>query len=150
MKSNTDRCSLSKKQSISRTDSGVYGQFVIFCLIGCVNTGITVGLFYLLNEIAGMAYLLSSTIAYSAGIVNSYFMNERWTFRCGSRTLTQMVKFAVVNLLGLSLNAIAMYVFVSLCRMWPLFAQILTIGIVMVLNFVGQKLYVFVGGAEPR
>jgi putative flippase GtrA len=54
-------------------------QFLKFCLVGGVNTGIDFALFALLT-LAGLPYLAAQVISYSCGVLNSYFINGKWTF----------------------------------------------------------------------
>lgn len=50
-----------------------------FALVGVVNTLIDFAVYALLTTI-GVNYILAQWISYSAGILNSYVMNRKWTF----------------------------------------------------------------------
>lgn len=51
-----------------------------FALVGVVNTLIDFAVYALLTTI-GVNYILAQWISYSAGILNSYVMNRKWTFK---------------------------------------------------------------------
>lgn len=60
-----------------------------FLLVGVVNTLVGAGIMFLLYNLAGCSYWLSSAANYIVGGVVSYFLNKYYTFknteRCGSR-----------------------------------------------------------------
>ena len=55
------------------------GRFGRFALVGALGTGLDMGLLLLLTA-AGLPTLPANVISYSAGIVNNYTWNRRWTF----------------------------------------------------------------------
>jgi putative flippase GtrA len=48
-----------------------------------------------------MNFLLSNTVAYILGIVNSYFWNTRWVFKDSNADNT-VIKFVIVNIVALA------------------------------------------------
>ena len=55
-------------------------QFIKFSAVGVTNTLVDFIVFWLLTH-AGMNYMLSQVFSYSAGILNSYIWNSKWTFK---------------------------------------------------------------------
>ena len=63
-------------------------QFIKFALVGAsntlvdmiVNTGVS-HLLGLIPGVGGWTVYLSKAIGYGCGLLNSYFLNSRWTFR---------------------------------------------------------------------
>jgi dolichol-phosphate mannosyltransferase len=77
-----------------------------FAAVGIVGTLIDVALFALLHGVFGLALLPANTISYSAGIVNNFLLNRRWTYRDAPHKAirTQMSQFAIVSVSALLLN----------------------------------------------
>lgn len=77
-----------------------------FAAVGLLGTLLDVGLFALLHGLAGLAILPANTLSYSAGIVNNFVLNRRWTYGdLPQRALgRQLLQFALVSLSALLLN----------------------------------------------
>ncbi len=142
------------------------GQFLKFAMVGVLNTVVDFLVFQLLNLTLQWTYL-AQVIGYCAGILNSYFWNSRWTFRREhTRSVREMLSFVAVNLvsLGVSLGVI------WLCRnpigitdAWAAgwvpawlggfvkgdtIAKLIATPCAIIVNFIGNKLFVFRGKAE--
>ncbi|MCY9017006.1 GtrA family protein [Priestia megaterium] len=118
-------------------------SFIKFALVGVVNTLIDFVVYALLTTI-GVNYILAQWISYSAGILNSYVMNRKWTFeRKEKSSKREVILFVIVNLITLSLTSFLLTV---LYNKWgiPLLISKLLITIASVgINFIGTELFVF-------
>lgn len=150
-------------------------QFFIFALIGCLNVGISTIVFYLCYEhwhvastllhamgpvgAAMMANLqeigiqsvdgaFSTAIGYSAGMLNSYVLNKTLTFGVRKSNLRQIFRFVLLNILGLLISTMIMFVFVDILRAPYMFVWASAISIVMILNFIGNKYWTFAESNE--
>jgi putative flippase GtrA len=118
-------------------------QFIRFALIGVVNTLIHYGVFMLLYAI-GLFHLLASVTGFLCAVTNSFIMNKRWTFKTqGTSRKQEFTKFFLVNLVSLGVNVVSMLVFIEVLNVAPPLAQLLTIGLTLVVNFTGTKYWVF-------
>ena len=136
-------------------------QLIKFILIGASNTLIDLVVTFALNAIFGI-YYLAKIIGYACGIINSYFWNSRWTFREERRRdAREIVLFIAVNLVTLGLSLLLQWVFrdkLHLDAWWTGFAGenfltkvlngerfclLLASGIALLVNFTGNKLFVF-------
>ena len=66
-----------------------------FLLVGVVNTLVGAGIMFLLYNLAGCAYWLSSAANYIVGGVVSYFLNKYYTFKNTERSWKQVLRFAL-------------------------------------------------------
>ncbi len=146
-------------------------QLVKFGLIGVSNTLLDLLVTFVLNAAFGI-YYLAKIIGYACGIANSYFWNSRWTFREERRRdAREIISFIALNLVTLGLSLLLQWVFRSVCRLdawWMGFAGenfftgllngdrfciLLASGIALLVNFIGNKLFVFrrkePEGSEP-
>ena len=118
-------------------------RFIKFGLVGVLNTLINWILFILLNSF-GTYYIISNVIAYSISTLNSYLWNSKWVFKySGDNVKETSVKFIVLNIIGLTLNTIILYLLVDIVGLNKLIALVITTGIVMILNYFINKLWVF-------
>ena len=136
-------------------------QLMKFVLIGASNTLIDLIVTFALNAIFGV-YYLAKIIGYACGIINSYIWNSRWTFREERRRdAREIVTFLLVNLITLGLSLLLQWVFrdrLHLDQWWIGFAGenfftklingerfclLLASGVALLVNFAGNKLFVF-------
>jgi putative flippase GtrA len=119
-------------------------QFVKFSLVGVLNTLVHYFVFLFLLKIICTNYLVSSGIGYFCGLTNSYFLNRSFTFNVSNKkTMGEATKFLIVNIFALTVNLLAMILFVDKLSLYPELAQILAIGFSCFTNFVGNKFWTF-------
>ena len=145
-------------------------QLIKFAIVGCLNVLITFIFFFLCYRQWPLASLildamgsageevkqtlfklnihsidaaLANTIGYIAGMINSFILNKRWTFEAKGRTSRQIHRFFILNILGLILSTSIIFVFVDLLHTSYLIVWPIAIGIVMILNFIGNKYWTF-------
>jgi len=118
--------------------------FLKFCLVGCSNVIVTLTAFYVLYNFLAINYLIASIIAYSLGIVNSFTWNRLWTFQIRkSNVKREFIRFLTVNLIGLGMNALIMFLLVEIIGANAFVAQVVAIGLVLIFNFSLVRYWVF-------
>lgn len=156
---------------MSTSDNGKksFLQLLKFGLIGVSNTIVDLIVCRALQALFGtfsaapiLTYYLPKVIGYACGIANSYFWNSRWTFREERRRdKREILLFIAVNLVTLGLSLGLMYLFKNVCGLdawwmrtlgenWftkfvsgDFFCTVLSTGIALIVNFIGNKLIVF-------
>ena len=124
------------------TDRGI-SKFIKFGIVGILNTLINWTIFAILNFL-GMYYIISNIIAYVIATINSYIWNSKWVFKYRGEDKKETTgKFILLNLFGLSLNTVILYLFVDLMRFNKLIALVITTIIVMIINYILNKVWVF-------
>ncbi len=131
-------------------------QILRFCLVGILNTGIDLGVLNLLlwwNPYVGpMQYPLYKTISFLCALINSFFMNRRFTFkRVDKISRAQLVRFTVVTVFGfLASVGVPSVVYVVLSIHSGLssilaanIGALVGVGASLVVNFIGYKYIVF-------
>lgn len=118
-------------------------RFIKFGMVGVINTLVNWIIFFILNAL-GMYYILANIIAYILGTVNSYLWNTLWVFKYKDKSSTETtIKFIILNLIGLGLNTGILYVLVDLCNLNKFIGLVITTAIVMIINYIVNKLWVF-------
>jgi putative flippase GtrA len=137
-------------------------QFSKFVIVGGVNTGIDFAVLNILMFVTGIAagnplLFFLNCISFSVAVVNSYYMNKRWTFREAAAGLTdknagiQFSQFFVVSIIGILINSTVLTAITTLLpapfdlgpQMWANVGKLIATGLSLVWNFVGYKLFVF-------
>jgi len=68
-----------------------------FLLVGIANTIVGCGIMFLLYNVAGFSYWISSAFNYVAGGILSYFLNKYFTFQNKQKSIKQIFLF-IINL----------------------------------------------------
>ena len=133
-------------------------QFSKFVIVGGINTGIDFLILNLLIHLTGInsgpeLFLLNST-SFSIAVINSYFMNKRWTFQDKTKIEQVPIKFSaffIISVIGLIINgliltSITTYIPAPLglsAVLWANIAKLMATGFSLIWNFIGYKLFVF-------
>ena len=118
-------------------------NIIKFSIVGVSNTLLNFVIFILLNNI-GINYILASIIAYSISIINSYFWNSGLVFKYDNKNKKSiLIKFIILNLIGLSINAVLMATLVGVLAIKKIVAMFIVSLLVMCINYILNKIWVF-------
>jgi putative flippase GtrA len=118
-------------------------QFVKFNLVGLLNTALDFVIFACLTWL-GVFYIVAQCISYGLGMVNSYTLNKYWTFaQKGRLDSKQVLRFTILNLGSLAFSLGLLVLFKDQWLMNVIMAKLLTTIVTTLVNFVGNKLWVF-------
>lgn len=134
------------KQAQGGPAARTLSQFIKFSLVGVSNTLVNYLVFLLLYSLLGLHYLPSAALGWIAGIINSYLLNRRFTFRARhSANLGEGLRFGLVSAGAGVLNLIVLHMLVEWAGMMPELAQVLAIICSYIPNFLFTKLWIFRG-----
>ncbi|GIM46357.1 GtrA-like protein [Collibacillus ludicampi] len=129
-------------------DSAV--QFLRYCTVGVGNAAVDFTTFFLLT-LGGGSYLFSQMLSYSAGVVNSFFLNRTWTFRVTRKAnVLEVAKFIIVNGLSLLVSSGLLFILhdVNHLNLW--LSKCMASGGGIVVNFMGSRCWVFTENQKAR
>ena len=119
-------------------------RFVRFCVTGGLNTLVDFVVFFLLTSSLNWPVIPSQVLSYSAGILNSYCINRRWTFQTRNRFFSrEMLLFIGVNLAVLGVSVLSVWALTSRIGLGVLLSKLCTTALTMVLGFILNRLVVF-------
>lgn len=119
-------------------------RFVRFCVTGGLNTLVDFVVFFLLTSSLNWPVIPSQVLSYSAGILNSYCINRRWTFQTRNRFFSrEMLLFIGVNLAVLGVSVLSVWALTSRIGLGVLLSKLCTTALTMVLGFILNRLIVF-------
>ena len=59
-------------------------QFIKYCIVGVMNTAITLGVIFLCKSVCGINPYVSNAIGYICGLINSFLWKKQWELRAGT------------------------------------------------------------------
>lgn len=114
----------------------IHGEFLRFLLVGGIQTGLSYGIFLLLN--AFLPYPIAYSIAYGCGIVLSYFLNVHFVFR-QPVSLASFLKFPLVYVVQYLLGLTLLWLFVDRLGLPPSWAMLGVIAITVPVTFLTSR-----------
>ena len=150
-------------------------QFARFVVVGCINVFVSFAVFMLFYRLFPLATFVldatgslgarlandlarlgvhsidagvANTIGAAAGMVNSFILNKHWTFEAGGLTRLQVRRFVILNILVIGGSTLNIFVFIDLLRAPYLLIWIITTGLAMITNFLGNKYWTFVESSD--
>ena len=128
------------------TDS-IWRQFIIFCLVGILNTAIDFSVYLFLTRnfnFFSNFFIIANIISFSCAVISSYYLNSRWIFKFNTDNNTKRFSmFLVVSLFGLLINSFILYLFVNYVELTDITAKIIATIIVLFWNFFINKYWTF-------
>ena len=89
---------------MDHTPDSRIAQFVKFCLVGVMNTLVTLCAIFLCKSLLGVNQYVSNAIGYILGVINSFLWNKQWVFNTVGHYRREAVRFACGFLLCYTLQ----------------------------------------------
>lgn len=117
-----------------------YGEFIRFCVVGAVCTGIDACIFYVVRTFA--SYQIALVSGYILSLVINYFLTIYWTFKSkpNPKNAVGVVAAHIFNLFVVRMGL--MYIFVNGFSVNDRLAYIPTLAISVITNFIIVKLVI--------
>ena len=117
-------------------------QLALYCFIGGVGVSSDFVVFYLINS-AGTSYQLANIAGYGFGAIISFSLNRIFTFKAKDKPVTRLAIFCAVATIGYSVSAAMLWMLVEGLILESNLAKIITLPVVVALQFILNKLITF-------
>ncbi len=125
------------------TSSGrFFFQLNKFALVGIVSNFVLYGMYLLLTGLE-TGHKLAMTIVYVVGVLQTFVLNKRWTFRNDSNNSSVLVRYVAAYGLGYFISVGLLILFVDLLNLPHQLVMGATIVFVAGCMFALQKYWVF-------
>lgn len=120
-------------------------QLLKFGIVGVLNTAVDFLVFTIMVYMFNIKPNISQAFSYSAGTLNSFIFNKKWTFKSSetNNTKLQALRFMVINGISLALSSVAVSYLIEDMNINKLIAKIAVTLLTQVINYFGYKLIVF-------
>jgi uncharacterized protein rv3789/MT3897 len=111
-----------------------------FLVAGLSAVGVDFFVYYIMLNF--LNHNLSKAISFILGTVSAFVINKYWTFEKLQKSNSEIWKFALLYLCTLGINISTNKIVLDYTNI-TIFAFLIATGISAVLNFIGQKFWVF-------
>lgn len=128
-----------------------YRELIAYVIVGAMTTGVYF-LTYALFHYFGVHYEINTCFSWTAAVLFAFITNKLFVFRSldTRRTLKEMVRFFAARLTTLGIDLGATFVLIAWMGTSEWIAKFLVQFIIMALNYIFSKLFVFTKTREKQ
>jgi dolichol-phosphate mannosyltransferase len=122
-------------------------RWVKFNAVGATGVLVQMTTLVLLLKVSGMHYLAATALAVEASVLNNFVWHRKWTWadRPQSKLAVTLVRFNLTSgATSMAANLLLMWLLVSAARLEPVYANLITIMICSIINFMLNDRLVFI------
>jgi putative flippase GtrA len=124
----------------------LFQRFARFCAVGAGGVLVQIVTLTVLLRFSGLHYLIATALAVEASVLHNFIWHRKWTWaeRPQRSSMLTLLRFNGTNgVLSLIGNLALMFILVSVLRLNPTVANLITIAILSLLNFALADRLVF-------
>ena len=115
-----------------------------YLICGGCATILDFSVFLLLTDVFEVWYFHANFISYPLGLLTNFTLNKIFNFRNQYKGyIRQFLSFALIGLLGLSINQWILYSLVESYGLFPLLAKAIALAAVVLWNFSANRYFTF-------
>lgn len=123
-----------------------YREVISYLVFGGLTTVINIVAFYIM-DLMGVNTYVNNTIAWIVSVIFAYVTNKLFVFESKTTTRKELARevssFFAARIFSYVVDMVGMYLFVSVMMTNKMFAKILMNVVVIVINYVFSKLFIF-------
>ena len=120
-----------------------YRNIILYGIIGSCSSGLDFLLFSLFVQVCQWHYLPSNCVSVLAGIVTSFTLNRAYNFKVKDHAIRRFGLFLLVGLCGMLMSNLILYVCIDCLTINHLVSKVLSIVLVVFIQFVINKYITF-------
>lgn len=124
-----------------------YKEVILYLIFGVLTTLINIITYYFCTRLFHFGEYESNVIAWIVSVLFAFVTNKLFVFESKNRNFKLLLKeassFILFRLLSLGMDMGAMYLMISIFKWNDLVAKIISNVIVIILNYVFSKIFVF-------
>lgn len=118
-------------------------QFLLFAAVGSIGTIVHYAVLITLVQVTSMKPVPATAFGFISGALVNYALNYRFTFHSRESHVKSIPKFYTLALVGFFINSSVVAFLSDVSGLHYLLSQAVATGIVLLWNFIGNKLWTF-------
>ncbi|MCL2144119.1 MAG: GtrA family protein [Endomicrobia bacterium] len=128
-----------------KAGDNVFLQFVKYFFASAAALFIDFSLLYILTEFAGLFYIVSATLSFTAGLFVTYFVSKKFIFTKSSisNRKLEFIVFYIIGIIGLIINIVVLWLLTDKVGLFYMYSKIFTAFFTYLWNFFARKYIIF-------
>lgn len=120
-----------------------YEEIINYLIFGVLTTLVSIISYFIFSKIFGVYYLISNIISWILSVLFAYITNKLYVFKSNNKIIKELINFFSSRIFTFIVDMMMMYILVSILKLDDMLVKIIVQIIVIVLNYVLSKLFVF-------
>lgn len=121
-----------------------YEEIINYLIFGILTTLVSILSYAFFTRLFNFNYTISNILSWILSVTFAFFTNQKYVFKTNSSSyIKDIFKFYLSRLTSLGIELVIMYILVTLLYLNDMISKIIVQFIVIVLNYVLSKLFVF-------
>jgi len=134
-----------KKLLVHQTNH-IFIQFFRYGFVALAAFIVDFGLLFVFTHYLNIYYLISATLSFLISLVLNYWLSTLWVFSHSSKKrAVEVTAFLIINLVGLALNMVIIWLCTSLFGMYYLYSKLIAVTLVFFWSFLARRYFIFKG-----
>ncbi len=128
-----------------------YREYIMYLVFGVLTTVVNWVIYFPLTNIFHIHYQIANVIAWICAVVFAYFTNREWVFESKNKNKAlEFIKFMSGRVFSLLAEMALLFVLIDLISVNENLSKILGAVVVVVLNYIVSKVFVFKDKKEEK
>lgn len=121
-----------------------YEEIISYFIFGILTTLVSIFSYTFFAKIVNINYVISNILSWILSVTFAFFTNKKYVFKVNnSNVIKDMFSFYLSRLTSLGIELLIMYIMITILKFNDIFSKIVIQFIVVVLNYILSKLFVF-------
>ncbi|WP_051452871.1 GtrA family protein [Atopobacter phocae] len=125
----------------------ITNEVMMYLIFGVLTTVVNLIIFFIFTKIFVSGWLLANIIAFIISVLFAYWTNKLYVFKSNSKDklviLKEFITFISARLFSLGIEILTLFIMLQLLNLNDVFGKVTAQVIVVVLNYVFSKVFVF-------
>lgn len=121
-------------------------QFFRYLFVGGIATVVDWSCLYALTELGQIHYLISTSIAFLAGLATNYILSKQLVFKANEARVTPVMEFlsyAVIGVFGLGITELIMVLFTNRLMLHYMLSKVIATVVVLFWNYAARRFMIY-------
>lgn len=121
-------------------------QFMRYIFVGGIATIVDLTILFLLTDYAYIHHLVSTVIAFVAGLATNFFLSKCLVFKANKarvNVVMEFISYAIIGVIGLSITELIMYFFTDNLHLYYMISKVVATVIVLFWNYIARKIIIY-------
>lgn len=121
-----------------------YEEIINYLIVGGMTTLVSIGVYALCTKCFHINYMIANVVSWIISVLFAYITNRIFVFKSKSENIIlEVYQFFKYRIFSFLIEIFLMYVFVELISIDDMISKVVVQIIVIILNYVFSKLFVF-------